>query len=938
MKTIQIDLTDFGNLLRADSAKLADQELLALDHKLHRAWMHKQGDGELRLADTVLSFDDLVDRHTQVRKEMDRRAFQHRFHDELEGQTLSRLKRTADEKDLKSTQQEPAPPQEPDAEADDYEKGIRQAFGSYGGKRLLAHKIASYLTFHKTYVEPFAGGGAVFFAKDPSPREVLNDRDPEIAFMYRFIRDHAPGDRTALAKRDWVIRKETHERLKTMKPVSDRDRFYKNYYLTRSSYGKMRGENFNPANEGVRIDFPANIERAQKRLYKVTVHNKDYAKVLKKYDGAHTFFYMDPPYPDKYNFRDYGFDEEKFLKALKGLKAKWIVSYPVEHAAVFKGYHVYKVKRRNQMKGPGGNQEWVTEMMASNFPLEPLHLFIDKNLDSGSAGMEDEAPPFLPQLEELELEKVQGAFKSPGGKYRLFKKIISLLPEHKTFVEGFCGGAQVLFHKKPSDQEVMNDINSDLIFAYRFIKAMTPQDLEWLKRQNWVISKRRAEKVFKMQPQTPRERFYRFTYLNKAHYWGRADVQEGVRTGPKGEGCKIQLMRRLPQIQDRLESVKIHSWDWRDVIKGYDSKDTLFYLDPPYPKHWPRELGNHGGKFFKEEDLLPALKKIRGKFILSYELEKAGLFKGFKTYRIKTLWTGARQLGARPTYELLVSNFPLKETGLYVEKSLISNQVDLFTTYPSEEQTYLYVLQHHWRGRNVHADLRFETADKSSLIGWTIADMVAGVVTEPVETLESARKWSKDGSPFKIDFANGRFVEGSDQLQAFPKEQMEHKWLETEGVLDPYPSPGSTPEFQGVMLIEDQGKIEYGAQKDDAHEYFLHGKVNGRLLFRQLSGSAVGDPFWVAMKPADQTPLVLSDREVENKWIPPIGISALPEVLRQQIPTEFRFWKVNSSDRALAMRDALVAALKNGEFQLELGRTDLKQKAPEMLPAIGASQ
>lgn len=36
--------------------------------------------------------------------------------------------------------------------------------------------------------------------------------------------------------------------------------------------------------------------------------------------------------------------------------------------------------------------------------------------------------------------------------------------------------------------------------------------------------------------------------------------------------------------------------------------------------------------------MLPVLKSIKGRFLLSYELEKVGLFKGFKTYRIKTLY------------------------------------------------------------------------------------------------------------------------------------------------------------------------------------------------------------------------------------------------------------------------------------------------------------
>ena len=68
--------------------------------------------------------------------------------------------------------------------------------------------------------------------------------------------------------------------------------------------------------------------------------------------------------------------------------------------------------------------------------------------------------------------------------------------------------------------------------------------------------------------------------------------------------------------------------------------------------------------------MIPTLKKIKGKFLLSYELEKTKLFKEFKTYRIKTAWTGANQLGFRKKYELLVSNYPIKESDLYVEKKL----------------------------------------------------------------------------------------------------------------------------------------------------------------------------------------------------------------------------------------------------------------------------
>lgn len=675
----KINLAQFGNLFQLEPKELTNQELLSMDFILHKSWKFLEEGHRVFFNASDWEAQDLIDLHKAVQAEMAQRAFSHNINDQLTEQ--SNKPEPTDPDGEKGTIEDNPDDEEKSIdefeieemviEDDETEKGVRQAFGSYGGKRALAHKIASYIPYHKTYVEPFAGGAAVLFAKDPSPQEVINDRDSEIAFMYRFIRDHTPEQRSALAKRNWDIRKETHERLKKSNPVTEMDRFYKNYYLTRSSYGKQRGGSFNPANEGVTIDFENNIMRAQQRIKSIVVHNKDYADIFKKYDGEETFFYIDPPYPGTFNLFDFGFEEEKFVKMLKGLKANWIVSYVGDRAAAFKGFNVYRIKRRNQMRGPGGNQEWVTELLISKNKLQPLNLYIDKDLESKPEGMESELTLLLPHTEDPEdLEKIQAAFKSPGGKWRLCKKLIPFIPDHKTFVEGFCGGAQVFFHKKRSDEEVLNDINPDLIFAYRFLKNMNEKDQAWLEKQYWVISRSHVKKIFNQEPKSPRERFYRVAYLNKANYWGRTDRIEGMRSGPKGEGYKIQLVHRLPQIKERLQKVKLLNKDWREAIKTFDSPSTFFYLDPPYPNHWPHENRGVGSKFFKEEDLLDALHKIKGKFLLSYELEKTKIFKGFKTYRIKTVWTGANQLGYRNKYELLVSNYPVKESDLYVEKPI----------------------------------------------------------------------------------------------------------------------------------------------------------------------------------------------------------------------------------------------------------------------------
>ncbi len=59
-----------------------------------------------------------------------------------------------------------------------------------GGKRVLAKRIIALFPEHTAYVEAFAGGAQVFFRKEPSKVEVLNDLDGEIVNFYRVCQQH----------------------------------------------------------------------------------------------------------------------------------------------------------------------------------------------------------------------------------------------------------------------------------------------------------------------------------------------------------------------------------------------------------------------------------------------------------------------------------------------------------------------------------------------------------------------------------------------------------------------------------------------------------------------------------------------------------------------------------------------------------------------------
>lgn len=68
---------------------------------------------------------------------------------------------------------------------------MRTPITYYGGKQRLTKTIVSMIPPHKVYIEPFFGGGAVFFAKKPSYLEVINDINDNVVTFYRVCQNEA---------------------------------------------------------------------------------------------------------------------------------------------------------------------------------------------------------------------------------------------------------------------------------------------------------------------------------------------------------------------------------------------------------------------------------------------------------------------------------------------------------------------------------------------------------------------------------------------------------------------------------------------------------------------------------------------------------------------------------------------------------------------------
>ncbi len=205
-----------------------------------------------------------------------------------------------------------------------------------------------------------------------------------------------------------------------------------------------------------------------------------------------------------------------------------------------------------------------------------------------------------------------------GGKQRLADTIIKLFPKHKLYCEPFVGGGAVFFKKEPSGVEVINDINSELVNFYEIVK----RDFTYIEKEVEIsLHGRDLHRKAMVIYQNPDM----FDKIKRAWaVWFLANVGfAGLLGGSYGYGLTKSPAVKLRNKRDsftadlaiRLQDVDIECADALRIIRSRDSKDSLFYCDPPYINS---DQGHYDG--YTVEDytmLLTTLSKIKGKFILS---------------------------------------------------------------------------------------------------------------------------------------------------------------------------------------------------------------------------------------------------------------------------------------------------------------------------------
>lgn len=206
-----------------------------------------------------------------------------------------------------------------------------------------------------------------------------------------------------------------------------------------------------------------------------------------------------------------------------------------------------------------------------------------------------------------------------GGKQLMVRHILPLIPIHNLYCEPFAGGAAIFFAKQPSEVEILNDTNRELINFYKVVQSdFTSLEKEIMITLHSRDLHRKASVIYNNPDMfSELKRAWALWVLSSQGFAGQIDSSWGYDKTKNSTPKKIENKKQAftYELAVRLQQVQLECADALYIIKSRDTKESFFYVDPPY---YNSDMGHYDG-YSKDdfEALLKLLTVIQGKFLLS---------------------------------------------------------------------------------------------------------------------------------------------------------------------------------------------------------------------------------------------------------------------------------------------------------------------------------
>ena len=248
-------------------------------------------------------------------------------------------------------------------------------FCRQGNKYYHRKDIVPIIPPHKRYVELFAGSGAIFYNKAKAEENILNDLDKGVVQRFNMIKN---------ASMDFSKYNQSLDSLAKVRAYYDKPAKTKEDKLLHAIIQTCYGFSGKPVVKSTGIYKPGNpldklrrhLDDWKEALKDTKIENKDYAAVIKKYDSADTFFFLDPPYEntdkDFEYAQDLDFDFERLANVLDGIKGNFLMTIN-DSPNIRKLFKNFQVKTWNVRAGwagsrAKGDENRRAELLISNYP------------------------------------------------------------------------------------------------------------------------------------------------------------------------------------------------------------------------------------------------------------------------------------------------------------------------------------------------------------------------------------------------------------------------------------------------------------------------------------------------------------------------------------------------------------------------------------------
>jgi DNA adenine methylase len=207
----------------------------------------------------------------------------------------------------------------------------------YGGKQNLLKEILPRIPAHNLYCEPFCGGAAVFFAKEKSNVEVINDTNFELINFYRVLQQDLYALQMMVkislhSRRMYSDARVVYDNPHMFDPIK---RAWAVWILSSQSFSAMLDGSWgydvakNTTTKKITNKKESFTEDLSIRLQDVQIECTDALRIINSRDRSDSFFYIDPPYfnSDCGHYDGYSIDDFKtLLTLLKSIQGKFMLS------------------------------------------------------------------------------------------------------------------------------------------------------------------------------------------------------------------------------------------------------------------------------------------------------------------------------------------------------------------------------------------------------------------------------------------------------------------------------------------------------------------------------------------------------------------------------------------------------------------------------------